>query len=115
MRFGFSLAALTLLVLAAGLAEVRPQTKSSSNGFDLVDKAGNIRKPDGFRDNYQSLGTFVILDPKGDEMHMTYASLGAAETYRNTGRFVDGTVLVKEVFGTDHAQMTTGDAPRAAD
>src|SRR5215472_18487432 len=29
---------------------------------------------------------------------------------RKTGKFTDGTVLVKEVFGTMHAQMTTGDA-----
>jgi hypothetical protein len=43
-------------------------------------------------------------------MHMTYASPNAAENYRKTGKFADGTVLVKEVFGTDHGQMTTGDA-----
>jgi hypothetical protein len=30
-------------------------------------------------------------------------------------KFADGTVLVKEVFGTDHAQMTTGDAHWAKD
>ena len=43
-------------------------------------------------------------------MHLTYASPGAAEYYRRNKKFADGTVLVKEVFGTDHAQMTTGDA-----
>jgi hypothetical protein len=48
-------------------------------------------------------------------MHFTYASPGAAETYRRTGKFADGTVLVKEVHGTDHAQMTTGDAHWATD
>jgi hypothetical protein len=109
MRFVYSFAALAIMILA-GFAEVRSQSKASFNGFDLVDRAGNIRKPDGFRDNYQSLGTYVVLDPKGNQMHMTYASPGAAETYRRTGKFADGTVLVKEVFGTDHAQMTTGDA-----
>ena len=52
-----------------------------------------------------------MLDGKGGgEVHYTYASPGTAEYYRNTGKFADGTVLVKEVFGTDHAQMTTGDA-----
>ena len=43
-------------------------------------------------------------------MHFTYAIPGTAEAYRRTGKFPDGTVLVKEVFGTEHAQMTTGDA-----
>ncbi len=45
---------------------------------------------------------------------MVYASPGAAEYYRKNGKFADGTVLVKEVYGTDHAQMTTGDAYRAS-
>jgi hypothetical protein len=43
-------------------------------------------------------------------MHATYASPGAAQYYRKNGKFADGTVLVKETFTTDHAQMTTGDA-----
>jgi hypothetical protein len=49
------------------------------NGYELVDEPGNIRKPDGFRDHYQLLGTFMVLDPKGNEMHFTYASPGTAE------------------------------------
>jgi len=95
------------------------QTTSSFDGYDLVDNTGNIRKPAGFRDLYQILGTFVVLNPKvtmtgergeGHEMHMTYASPGTSEYYRKNGRFADGTVLVKEVIGTDNAQLTTGDA-----
>jgi len=102
---------LFIVVLAflalAGYAEVKQQ--NNYGGFDLVDKTGNVRKPPDYRDRYQSLGTYVVVDPKGDQMHATYASPGAAENYRKTGKFADGTVLVKEVFGTDHAQMTTGD------
>ena len=109
MRLGIPLIAFSVCFLV-GYAEVRPQTKNSPNGFDLVDKSGNIRKPANVRDSYQSLGAYVVLDPRGNQMHMTYASPGSAEAYRKTGKFPDGTVLVKEVFGTDHAQMTTGDA-----
>src|ERR1700741_4454254 len=101
---------LTVLILA-GYQQVGPQSNSSYNGCDLVDKAGNIRKPAGVRDQYQSLGTYVPTDLNGDtEMHVTYASPGAAQYYRKNGKFADGTVLVKETFTTDHAQMTTGDA-----
>jgi hypothetical protein len=66
------------------------------------------------------LGTFTIFDPismaansesgGGAEMHMTYASPGTAEYYRKNGKFADGAVLVKEVLGTDHGPLTTGDA-----
>ena len=97
------------LVILAGF-QVKSQSGRSYNGFDLVDKAGNIRKPTDYRDHYQALGTFTVLDPNGNEMHYTYASPGTAEYYRKTGKFADGAVLVKEVFGTDHAQLTTGDA-----
>jgi hypothetical protein len=104
-----------LLVLA--LAIVTPQQSMNSqsiasfNGFDLVDKTGNISKPADVRDLYQFLGTYTPTDLNGNtEMHITYASPGAAQYYRKNGKFADGTVLVKETFTTDHAQMTTGDA-----
>ena len=104
------------LVLLTGHQPVRSQSKGSADGFDLVDKAGNIRKPADVRDLYQLLGTYTVeLDPKGEEMHVTYASPGAAEYYRKSGKFADGTVLVKEVLGTDHAPLTTGDAHWASD
>ena len=91
------------------------QSKRSGDGFNLVDKAGNLRKPVDYRDLYQMIGAYTVLDPKGNQMHLTYASPGAAEYYRRNGKFADGTVLLKEVRGTDHAAMTTGDAHWAAD
>jgi hypothetical protein len=109
MRIGSTLVAL-LAFLAFGYIEVRSQSTASFNGFDLVDKSGNISEPSDYRDKHQTLGTFTVLDPKGDQMHFTYASPGTAEYYCKNGKFTDGTVLVKEVFGTDRAQMTTGDA-----
>src|SRR5215813_13931802 len=105
----------TLVVLAAQ-GSINSQTVATQNGFDLVDKTGNIRKPPDVRDLYQLLGTYTVeLSPKGEEMHVTYASPGAAQAYRKNGKFTDGTVLVKEVFDTDHAAMTTGDAHWASD
>lgn len=104
------LVVLTLLLLA-GAHDVTSQSTSSFNGFDLVDKTGNIRKPVDFRDLYQTLGVYTPVDLNNNtEMHYTYASPGTAAYYRKTGKFADGTVLVKETFATDHAQMTTGDA-----
>jgi hypothetical protein len=87
-----------------------PRSKTPVDGFALVDKTGNISKPPDYRDHYEILGTWVVLDPKGNQMHYTYASPGAAEYYRKNGKFADGTAMVKEIDATDHAQMTTGDA-----
>ena len=98
------------LVVLMGYPSVNSQRTEQFNGFALVDKTGNISKPADYRDHYEILGTWVVLDPKGNQMHFTYASAGAAEYYRKNGKFADGTVLVKEIDTTDHAQMTTGDA-----
>ena len=105
-----TLIAVLLLLLLAGFQQGRSQSQNNYSGYDLVDKAGNISKPSDFRERYQAIGTYMVLNPNGNQMHVTYASPGTAEIYRNTGKFPDGTVLVKEVFGTDHAQLTTGDA-----
>jgi hypothetical protein len=43
-------------------------------------------------------------------LHYSYASPGAIDSYRRNGKFADGSVLVKEVYGTEHAQLTTGNA-----
>jgi hypothetical protein len=118
MRTLISVAVLAV-VIALSYHEVKSQGATSFSGFDLVDKTGNIRKPDGYRDHYQVLGAFSILNAipmapgpseKGTDFHYTYASPGTAEYYRKTGKFPDGAVLVKEVFGTDHGKLTTGDA-----
>ena len=114
-----SITALVLVLLAGSLGV--PLHGGAQVGYlDLVDAKGNVRKPLDYRDRYQVLGAYAVLDPRsmvtdapssnGDEMHYTYASPGTAEFYRKNGRFADGTVLVKEVLATSHAQLTTGDA-----
>ena len=104
---------LALVILAGYTVKSQSNTQSNNsyNGLDLVDKNGIIRKPADYRDRYQALGVFSVVDYNNDtEMHYTWASPGTAEYYRKNGKFADGTVLVKEVFASDHAQLTTGDA-----
>jgi len=110
------LAVFLVVVILVGYQQVKSQNNSSNfNGLDLVDKDGNIRRPADVRDTYQALGTFSVVDLNGNtELHYTYASPGTAEYYRKNGKFAEGTVLVKEVFATDHGQMTTGEAHWAA-
>jgi hypothetical protein len=115
MMFARVAIAVTALLSMIGIQRTKAQGKESSDGFRLVDQAGNISKPDDYRDRYQMLGAYTVLDAKGDQMHFTYASPGAAEYYRRNKKFADGTVLVKEVLGTDRAHLTTGNANWATD
>jgi hypothetical protein len=109
-------ATLAFSILLTALPAGSQRRDAPNDHFDLVDAKGNIRKPDGYRDSYQVLGAYTPVDLNNDtQMHYTYASPGAAEYYRNNGKFADGTVLVKQVFATDHAKMTTGDAHWATD
>jgi len=108
-----SILTVTLALLTAFLV-VTLRGQAPYEHLDLVDAKGNIHKPQDYRDRYPMLGVYTVLDPKGNEMHYTYASPGTAEFYRKNGRFADGTVLVKEVMATSHARLTTGDAHWAA-
>jgi Cytochrome P460 len=118
MRIRYLIFAWSALLTALPAATLHGRAQNEH--LDLVDEKGNIRKPQDYRDRYQMLGAYVVLDPtsmvtdapkpSGDEFHYTYASPGTAEFYRKNGRFADGTVLVKEVLATSHARMTTGDA-----
>jgi Cytochrome P460 len=101
----------TLVLLAAGgQLLLNGQSRGGYDGFKLVDKSGNISKPPNYRDTFRVMGTYAVIDVKGNELHYSYASPGAIESYRRDKKFADGSVLVKEVYGTEHAKLTTGDA-----
>ena len=82
-----------LLRLKTPTAAAAADSSPFSKNFSLVDKDGNIAKPDDYRDKYETLGTYFVLDPSGNQMHLTYASPGAAAYFRQNGKFADGTVL----------------------
>jgi hypothetical protein len=108
------------LMLVLSLTAIGPlrwavaQDRNLYDGFKLVDKTGNIQKPADYREMYQMIGTWTVLDPKGNQIHDVFASPGAADYFRRNKKFADGTVLVKEIDGTDHGQMTTGNVNWAA-
>jgi hypothetical protein len=94
-------------------------TIASSDGStwsSVVDANGNLHVPDDYRATYQFLGTWAVASDRGPgskELHVVYASPGTVAAYRTDGRFPDGTTLVKEVFQTATAPMTTGTVSRA--
>ena len=50
--------------------------------------------PTDYRDTYQYLGTWAVADEKvagSKEMHIVYASPGAAAGHRANGKFAPGT------------------------
>lgn len=89
--------------------------RTFNNG--LVDKAGNIKLPENFRQNWAHMGSWLVADPKapGHGFHDVYTQREAVKAYRKTGKFPDGTVLVKEIRKVESGEQTTGHAQWAGD
>ena len=102
------------MVIAVALADAAP-TRGGETFSAYVDAKGNISLPAGYRTTWVFLGAWSIAgDEEGaKELHNVYAQPKAVATYRATGRWPDGAVLVKEVRKTVTAELTTGTASRA--
>jgi len=113
------IAVATTLAAVVAVTLVHANRASAGRGqavTNVVDAKGNLRVPENYRTRYQSLGTWAIAADSGrgsKEMHEVYASPGTIEAFRRGGRFPDGAVLVKEVFGTSTMGMTTGTVSHA--
>jgi hypothetical protein len=105
--------------IVAFAAHGQMNTNASSNESTanaVVDGAGNLHVPDGYRATYQFLGSWAVAADQGQgskELHLVYASPGTVNAYRNDGQFPDGAVLVKEVFQAATGPMTTGTVSHA--
>jgi Cytochrome P460 len=111
-----SLVAVAAVVLALRSSVVDGQSELRMSRADdkpeaVVDAQGNLRVPSTYRADYEFLGTWAVANDKGvgsKELHNVYARPGTIAEYHTRGRFPDGTVLVKEVYETSTAPMTTG-------
>ena len=100
-----------LTIVAYGSSE-----PGSTPDAAAVDANGNLHVPGGYRTTYEYLGSWAVAVDQGrgsKDLHVVYASPGTTGAYRNTGRFPEGTVLVKEVFAAATAPMTTGTVSHA--
>jgi Cytochrome P460 len=98
---------------ASGQSQAGPATPEAT---PPVDAAGNIHVPADYQVAYEYLGSWAIADESGhssQQLHDVYASPGTIAAFRKTGQFPDGATLVKEVFTTATAPMTTGTVSHA--
>ena len=84
----------------------------------VVSSDGSIRVPQNFRTDYVMLGAWSVAGDADTDaaigLHVVYAPRGAVDEYRKTGKFPDGTVLVKELFNGKTESLTTGQATSAS-
>jgi len=107
---------LALLSSAAdGQTELR-MSRADGQLEAVVDAQGNLHVPSSYRTAYEFLGTWAIAADKGvgsSGLHNVYATPGTIAAYHESRHFPDGTVLIKEVYETSTAPMTTGTVSHA--
>ena len=108
-----------LLALAAG---EKPASFST-----YVDGSGSISPPKYFRNTWAHLGTWVATSKApvpgaesaqttpGAGLHDVYAQPESVKAYQKTGRWPDGTVIVKEVRAISWDDLPTGHVMYAGD
>ena len=111
MTCGAALVAAPVIVLGQSTAPVQ-------SGFDIAVSAdGTLIFPDAnFLTEWTMLGSWAVNGEDGAEgMHIVYTQPGVAESYRATGAFPDGAVLVKELRSAASENLTTGLVSYATD
>lgn len=73
-----------------------------------VDSKGNISLPKDFRMSMVHLGSWFVPESDASGFHDVYTEKKSAELFRKTGKFPDGTTLVKELCASRAGNYTTG-------
>ena len=101
------------LAFSASVALVLAADERPAKSSNVEDAAGNLHVPGDYRELYEYLGSWSVADddkPGAKQIHAVYASPGTREAFKKTGKFPDGTVLVKEQFEASTDTMTSGTA-----
>ena len=80
----------------------------AENFSAYVDNTGAIQLPRDFRTTMVHLGSWFVPEGDASGFHDVYTEASSVEAYRKTGRFPDGTTLVKELRGAERGDYTTG-------
>lgn len=94
-----------LLYSYAGVKE-----KNKNLISEYVNQKGEIELPSDFRKKWTHLGSWSVPDKQapGYGFHDVYTQNGITENFRKTGKFPEGTILIKEIREVVTKPLTTG-------
>ncbi len=106
--------AIGLLLFSPGCRNLESEWPAVDAFAYLVSDSGNISFPAEFPDGFVFIGSWAVSATGGAagvaDIHSVYARPMDVSAFKETGRFLDGAVLVKEVSATLGASHTTGNA-----
>ena len=97
---------LSILVLCGQSNASAADTKSTFSEF--VDDNGLISLPKDFRNTMSHLGSWFVPEGDASGFHDVYSQQADVTAYRETGKFPDGAILIKELRASSTANYTTG-------
>lgn len=118
MRMQTHLVLATASLMLAGATAFAAGPAAKQSGFEIaVEANGTLKLPDvDFRTEWTMLGSWAVDGGRGaDGMHIVYTQPGVASTFRETGAFPDGTVLIKELRAAATEDLTTGTVSYASE
>lgn len=96
-------------LLAGCITLVHAEVAPSSTPFSsYVDDKGNIVLPPDFRRTMVHLGSWFVPEGDASGFHDVYADASAVDGYRSTGKWPDGSTIVKELRPAASGNYTTG-------
>ena len=104
------------MLIVAAAAPTMPSFAVPHQPPAAVDAHGNLHVPADYRTAYEFLGTWAVAvdkEPGSKQMHDVFTTPGTIAAFRKTGKFPDGTLLIKEVYESATASMTTGTVSHA--
>ncbi len=87
------------------------QSQSDAKEVDFspyVDNEGKISLPKDFRKTMSHLGSWFVPEGGASGFHDVYTDQASVEQYRETGKFPDGAILVKELRASEAGDYSTG-------
>ena len=117
LKFLTTAGLVSLLTVTAALS-VKSVLAEPQDGFTLsVDENGNIHLPNvDFQRDWTALGTWAIAAEEGTQgsegFHTVYTQPQSVTSFRKTGKFPNGTILIKELYEAITEEMTTGTVSR---
>jgi len=112
-HFTLSLSIALTLGIAVLLLLSSPEVGTAENSWAKFDKEGNLLRPDGWRD-WIYVGTPLTpneLNPPAapfPEFHNVYIDPDSYAHYKKTGKFREGTILVKELVSVGSKAAASG-------
>jgi hypothetical protein len=106
-----SLTSFLKLVLAIACGYSFPVLAEESFS-SYVDAEGNIAFPQDFLTSMVHLGSWFVPEGEASGFHDVFAEKHAVAVFRESGKFPDGTTLVKELRADNMGNYTTGNGVR---